>query len=64
VKHFTTLPSGVNMYTWKWNEEAKRLGIDIYPTVGVIAQDIQKTHPEAVLTGEHGYLMVNYGKLQ
>ena len=64
IKHFTTLPSGVNMYTWKWNEEAKRIGVDKTTPMGVIAQDIQKTHPDAVLTGEHGYLMVNYGKLQ
>ena len=64
IKHFTTLPSGVNMYTWKWNEEAKRIGADKTTPMGVIAQEIQKTHPEAVLTGEHGYLMVNYGKLQ
>lgn len=64
IKHFTTLPSGVNMYTWKWNEEAKRIGVDKTTPMGVIAQEIQKTHPEAVLTGEQGYLMVNYGKLQ
>jgi len=64
IKHFTTLPSGVNMYTWKWNEEAKRIGADKTTPMGVIAQEIQKTHPEAVLAGEHGYLMVNYGKLQ
>lgn len=64
IKHFSTLSSGVNMYTWKWNEEAKRIGADKTTPMGVIAQEIQKTHPDAVLTGEHGYLMVNYGKLQ
>lgn len=64
IKHFTTLPSGIEMYTWKWNAKAQRLGAPVTTSIGVIAQDIQKTHPDAVLTGEHGYLMVNYGKLQ
>lgn len=64
VEHFDTLSSGVQMYTWTWNEEAKRIGADVHPPIGVIAQEIQKTHPEAVVTGDHGYLMVNYGKIQ
>ena len=64
IEHFDTLPSGIDMYTWTWNEEAKRIGADKYPPIGVIAQEIQKTHPEAVVTGDHGYLMVNYGKIQ
>ena len=64
IKHFSTLPSGIKMYTWEWNEEAKRIGADKTTPMGVIAQEIQKTHPEAVLKDEHGYLMVNYGKIQ
>ncbi len=64
IKHFSTLPSGVRMYTWKWNEEAQRLGAPDKSSMGVIAQEIQKTHPDAVVTGDHGYLMVNYGKIQ
>ena len=64
IEYFDTLPSGVEMYTWTWNEEAKRLGADDYPPIGVIAQKIQETHPEAVVQGDHGYLMVNYGKIQ
>ena len=64
IKHFSTLPSGVRMYTWKWNEEAQRLGAPAKSSMGVIAQEIQKTHPDAVATGDHGYLMVNYGKIQ
>jgi hypothetical protein len=64
IKHFSTLPSGVRMYTWKWNKEAQRLGAPDKSSMGVIAQEIQKTHPDAVVTGDHGYLMVNYGKIQ
>jgi hypothetical protein len=56
--------NGVNFYTWDWNEKAKALGCDKHPTFGVIAQEVQKTHPDAVVEGDHGYLMVNYGKLK
>lgn len=55
---------GVKYYTWDWNDEAKRIGADRYPTVGVIAQQVQRKYPEAVVEGPDGYLMVNYGKLQ
>lgn len=56
--------NGIHTYTWDWNAEAKALGFDKYPTFGVLAQEVQETHPEAVIEGTHGYLMVNYGKLQ
>ena len=54
---------GINFYQWEWNEEGIRVGSDKYPTFGVLAQEVQKTHPEAVKTGDHGYLMVNYGMI-
>lgn len=56
--------NGINYYTWDWNDEARAIGYDQYPTMGVLAQEVQKTHPEAVIEGPHGYLMVNYGKLK
>ena len=64
IKYFDTLPSGVKMYTWQWNDTAKELGMDSYPPIGVIAQEIQETHPNAVVEGDHGYLMVNYEAIQ
>ena len=64
IEYFDTLPSGVKMYTWQWNDTAKDLGLDNYPPIGVIAQEIQKTHPDAVVEGDHGYLMVNYEAIQ
>ena len=30
---------------------------------GVMAQEVAQTHPDAVATGDHGYLMVDYSKL-
>ena len=63
IQHFDTMPNGVKLYTWKWNEEGKRIGADRYPGFGVLAQEIQETHPDAVSEGEDGYLLVNYRKV-
>lgn len=57
-----SLDSGINLYTWDWTEEGKRLAGDT-PTVGVLAQEVQQVMPEAVTRGDHGYLTVNYSKL-
>jgi len=62
IKKVDTL-KGINFYEWDWNEEGLRVGADRHPTFGVLAQEIQKTHPEAVLMGDNGYLMVNYGMI-
>lgn len=63
IEHVDTLPNGVKIYSWAWNEEAKRIGADMYPGFGVLAQEVQKTHPDAVEEGEDGYLRVNYKKV-
>jgi len=64
IKFDVTLPSGVSMYSWDWNAKAKKLGADKYPSFGVVAQEVRKTHPHAVHTGKDGYLRVNYGKIK
>lgn len=55
---FVCTVNGHNTYTWRWNDKAKALGLsgDGY---GVIAQEIEKTNPEAV-TIRDGYKAVNY----
>jgi len=53
---------GYNIYTWNWNTLAQSLGIDS-ETVGVMAQEVQKTNPEAITEDENGYLLVDYKKL-
>ena len=57
-----TLPNGVNWYTWDWNEIGKSIAGE-EPTQGVLAQELQKTHPSAVARGEDGYLRVNYSRI-
>lgn len=56
-------PLGNGIYTWEWNDVAYDIGVENNPTIGVIAQEIRKIVPEAVFTGKHGYLMVDYSKV-
>jgi hypothetical protein len=39
--------------TWDWKADGAR-------GIGVIAQDVEKVFPDAVVTGEDGYLRVDY----
>jgi hypothetical protein len=52
--------NGIEIFTWKWNKLAKKLGLNKNPEVGVIAQKVMKTHPDFVKRHKDGYLMVNY----
>lgn len=52
---------GHNVYTWTWNDVAKKLGINT-PEIGVIAQEVAHI-PNAVFEHESGFLTVNYGAL-
>ena len=63
IQHLTT-ENGVRYYRWEWNDEAKRIGADDTPPMGVIAQELMETHPHLVMEGPHGYLQVNYSGLQ
>jgi hypothetical protein len=51
---------GLNIYRWKWNDKAKELGLDNQVEIGVIAQELKKTHPQAVSKDKNGYYKVNY----
>ena len=54
---------GINLYTWSWNDEGKRIADPAQPTIGVMAQELRETHPHLVKRGEDGYLRVNYAGL-
>ncbi len=54
---------GVNLYTWNWNDEGKRIADPAQPTTGVMAQELRETHPHLVEAGNDGYLRVNYAGL-
>jgi len=55
---------GHNLYMWDWNDTAKEVLGEEGSSMGVIAQEVIETHPELVVTGDHGYYMVNYGGIQ
>ena len=59
IKHVEQV-DGVNLYTWDWKDDAPVTSDMNY---GVIAQDVVNSHPDAVSTGDHGYMMVDYSKL-
>jgi len=67
LKRVGTNAQGLGLYTWNWNNEARKLDIDVdrIPSgYGVIAQEVQRVLPEAVLVHkDSGYLMVDYSKI-
>jgi hypothetical protein len=52
----------IQYYNWDWTEDAKAMGIND-PTYGVLAQEMLTQRPEAVMVGDHGYLMVDYSRI-
>lgn len=54
---------GIKFYSWDWNDEGKRIANPNQPTFGVMADELQVTHPHLVKRGGDGYLRVNYGGL-
>lgn len=50
---------GFNIYKWDWNNKANKLG-EFGSSVGVLAQELLKTHPERVILHDNGYYQVNY----
>ena len=55
--------ANINVYSWDWNDEGKRVADPAQPTVGVMAQELQATHPHLVTRANDGYLRVNYAGL-
>ncbi|AHB50343.1 hypothetical protein W911_14605 [Hyphomicrobium nitrativorans NL23] len=47
---------GIWLYRYLWDPPTVR-------RVGVMADEVQQVMPEAVQTGDHGFQMVDYGKL-
>jgi len=53
---------GTNLYKWDWTDEGKRLAGDQL-TIGVIAQELIDTQPEAVSMGDDGFYRVDYARV-
>lgn len=63
IVQYGELDNGIKLFKWEWNDKAKKLGADKWPTYGVVAQDVQKIIPDAVRLGKNGYLTVDYNKV-
>jgi hypothetical protein len=59
IQEYGKLDNGIKTYTWDWTEEGRELAGDQIGH-GVIAQEVAEMFPEAVITGDHGYMMVDY----
>jgi len=55
--------SGHNVYSWEWTDEGERIADPSQPKVGVMAQELQETHPHLVQLGADGFLRVDYSGL-
>ena len=53
------LSDKIGLYRWKWNDEAKALGVTT-PEVGVLAQEVEAVMPKAVSIAPHGFKQVHY----
>lgn len=62
VSEIGKLSNGVKIYRWDWNEKGEEIGM-VGSGIGVIAQEIAEVLPEAVITADNGYMMVDYGKV-
>jgi len=63
IKQVGILSSGIKLYTWEWNDIAKKLGINPQNTFGVLAQEVKKIIPDAVIKFSDGYYRVDYSKV-
>jgi hypothetical protein len=54
---------GQTVYTWRWNDEAERIGVDNNPTIGLLAQEVEKRNPDAIVEGSDGYKRIKYDEV-
>jgi len=55
-------PSGINLYKWDWTEKAKPIVGDQI-SEGVIAQEVMKVIPDAVIMHSDGFYRVDYARI-
>ena len=71
IQRLGVLENGMTVYVWEWNEVATQLDSrygasdseNTYAAIGFIAQDVQDSYPEAVITGGDGYLQIDEREL-
>jgi hypothetical protein len=64
IEHIGWLPNGLPVYTYEYKPEFRDDPFAGHGKhIGVMAQEVEQVMPEAVITREDGYKMVNYGAL-
>jgi hypothetical protein len=64
IKQVGQLANGLNVYTYEYKPEFRDDPFAGHGKhIGVMAQEVEEIMPEAVITREDGYKMVNYGAL-
>lgn len=56
------LPNGLGVYSWEWKDSAPEDARST-PSIGVLAQEVQRLIPDAVTERKDGYLVVDYSKV-
>ena len=54
--------NGFNIYSWDWNSKANKFGL-YGSDSGVMASEVKRSNPEAVVIDPDGYMKVNYGMI-
>lgn len=62
IKKIGQTKSGINLYTWDWNEIGQSL-TGMVSSAGVLAQELMMIKPHAVIEDATGYLKVNYNEV-
>jgi len=57
------LPNGLGIYTWDWTDEAVEKGLANNMHIGVLAQEVEKIMPSAVVHTDSGYMAVKYNEI-
>ena len=60
IRKIGELANGIGIYTWQWTKQAVESGKSTQMFRGVLAQEVRKVFPDAVVVGEDGYMRVNY----
>lgn len=62
IQPITGTLGGFQLYRWDWKPEAEAFGLSGSES-GVIAQEVARGRPDAIVEDASGYLMVNYAAL-
>ncbi len=63
INQVGNLPNGLGIYTWDWTDEAVEKDLANNMHIGVLAQEVEKIMPSAVVHTDSGYMAVKYNEI-